>query len=66
MYNTIILLGMSIMNELCTTLWKDKLAIMPLDPPEKITFGIAVPSPEHMTNAAKKFVQYAIDYINET
>ena len=53
-------LGMSIMNELCTTLWKDKLVIMPLDPPENVTFGIASAKDRHMSPAAEKFKEYAV------
>lgn len=53
-------LGMSIMNELCTTLWKDKLAIMPLDPPESVTFGIASARGRHMSPAAEKFLEFAV------
>ncbi len=59
-------LGISLVTEISSRFWNEHLVKLPLDPPERITFGIAVPSPEHMTNAAKKFVQYAIDYINET
>lgn len=53
-------LGMSIMNELCTTLWKDKLAIMPLDPPESVTFGVASARGRHMSPAAEKFLEFAV------
>ena len=51
---------MSIMNELCTTLWKDKLAIMPLDPPVNVTFGITTASGRHMSPAAEKLMEYAV------
>jgi hypothetical protein len=34
---------------------------MPLDPPETITFGIAIPSRAQMTKAAEIFLRYAID-----
>lgn len=53
-------LGMSIMNELCTTLWKDQLRIMPLDPPSNITYGIATYRGKHLSPAARKFMEYAV------
>lgn len=58
-------LGISLVNELSARYWNEHLVKLPLDPPESVTFGIAVPSTEHMTNAAKKFVQCAIDFFNE-
>ncbi len=53
-------LGMSIMNELCTSLWKDKLVIMPLDPPAKVTFGIVTSLGRHQSPAAEKFMDLAV------
>lgn len=53
-------LGMSIMNELCTTLWKDQLTIIPLDPPAYVTFGIAYARNRHQSPAAEKFMEYAV------
>ena len=38
----------------------DNLMKLPLDPPQKVEFGIAYTSKEHMTAAAKKFYDYAI------
>ena len=58
-------LGISLVNELSARYWHEHLVKLPLDPPETVTFGIAVPSSDHMTNAAKKFVQCAIDYFKE-
>lgn len=58
-------LGISLVNELSARYWHEHLVKLPLDPPETVTFGIAVPAREHMTNAAKKFVQCAIDFFKE-
>ncbi len=58
-------LGISLVNELSSRFWNDHLVKLPLDPPQTVTFGVAVPSREHMTNAAKKFLKTAIDYIEE-
>ena len=55
-------LGISFVNELSAEVWNEHLVKLPLDPPEKLTFGIAVPSREHMTSAARKFMDYAIRY----
>lgn len=58
-------LGISLVNELSSRFWNEHLVKLPLDPPQTVTFGVAVPSREHMTNAAKKFLQCAIEYIEE-
>ena len=58
-------LGISFVNELSARYWNEHLVKLPLDPPQTVTFGVAVPSREHMTNAAKKFLQFAIDFIEE-
>ena len=58
-------LGISLVNELSARYWNEHLVKLPLDPPQTVTFGVAVPSREHMTNAAKKFLQFAIDFIEE-
>lgn len=58
-------LGISFVNELSSRVWNEHLVKLPLDPPEKVTFGIAVPASEHMTSAARKFVDYAIAYFEE-
>ena len=56
-------LGISFVNELSAQYWNDHLVKLPLDPPRKITFGIAYTSYEHMTVASKKFLDYAVQYI---
>ncbi len=53
-------LGMTITNELCTTIWKDRLAVKPLDPEINVTFGIALPEGRHQSPAVKKFIEYAV------
>lgn len=52
-------LGMSIMNELITESWQCNVAMLPLDPPQSITLGIAVPSLENVSPAAREFIRYA-------
>ena len=59
-------LGISLVNELSARFWNEHLVKLPLDPPQKVTFGIAIPSTrDNLTNAAKKFLKCAIDYIEE-
>ena len=58
-------LGISLVNELSAQYWNDHLVKLPLDPPEKLTFGIAYTSEDHMTKAAKKFMAYAIRYLTK-
>lgn len=52
-------LGMSVMNELCTLSWLTDAVKLPLDPPESVTLGIALPSYDHATPAVRKFVDLA-------
>ncbi|MBR0400268.1 MAG: LysR family transcriptional regulator [Mogibacterium sp.] len=58
-------LGISFVNELSSRVWNEHLVKLPLDPSESVSFGIAVLSSEHMTSAARKFVDYAIEFFKE-
>ena len=58
-------LGISFVNELSAQFWNEHLVKMPLDPPQTITFGAALPSNEHMTGAAKKFLSYTLNYFGK-
>ncbi|MBR5429738.1 MAG: LysR family transcriptional regulator [Firmicutes bacterium] len=53
-------LGMSVMNELITRSWQSGAVLLPLDPPQSITLGIAVPSLENAAPAVRKFIEYAV------
>lgn len=58
-------LGVAFVNELSAQYWNEHLVKLPLDPPQKVEFGIAYTSHEHMTKAAKKFYDYALRYLKE-
>ena len=58
-------LGISFVNELSAQYWNDHLVKLSLDPPARVTFGIAYTSHEHMTAAAKKFLDYAVRYLTK-
>lgn len=58
-------LGVCICNELAAQYWNEHLVKLPLDPPSRVTFGIAYTSEEHMTSAAKKFLDYAVRYLTK-
>ena len=58
-------LGVTFANELAAQYWNEHLVKLPLDPPQKVEFGIAYTSKEHMTSAAKKFYDYAVKYITK-
>ncbi len=58
-------LGVSFVNELSAQFWNEHIVKLPLDPPQKVEFGIAYTSREHMTAAAKKFYDYAIRCIRD-
>lgn len=49
-------LGISVNNKLFTEKWTGMVNILPLDPPAKITLGIAVPSLREASPATKKFI----------
>ena len=58
-------LGMSIMNELITKSWPGKVAILPLDPPQQLTLGVAVPSLPRAAPAVKAFLQFAVQALTQ-
>lgn len=58
-------LGMSIMNELITKSWPGKVAILPLDPPQQLTLGVAVPSLPRAAPAVKAFLQFEVQALTQ-
>jgi DNA-binding transcriptional LysR family regulator len=52
-------LGMTVLNELITKGWDCGAVLLPVDPPESITLGIALPSLSAASPAVKRFVEYA-------
>ena len=55
-------LGISFVNELSAQYWNEHLVKLPLDPPQSITFGVALPDKEHVTAAAKRFLDYTVKF----
>ena len=51
-------LGISLNNGLNADGWQGKVVIKPLDPPQSVIIGIAVPSMNLISPAAKKFVAF--------
>ena len=51
-------LGMSIMNELITKDFQADVVMLPLDPPQSITLGMAIPSPDTVPPAVRRFAEY--------
>ena len=58
-------LGISFVNELSAKYWNEHLVKLPLDPPENIMFGMAVPPKESLTNAARKFIRCTMNYFGK-
>jgi len=58
-------LGVSFVNELSAQFWNEHLVKLPLDPPQTITFGVALPSRESMTGAARKFLDHTLSYFGK-
>lgn len=53
-------MGMSIMNRLITQGMDYQVAKLPLDPPQSITMGIAIPSKRSAPPAVQLFIDYAV------
>lgn len=58
-------LGVAYVNELSAQFWNEHLVKLPLDPPQKITFGVALPSRNTMTAAAKRFLNSTLSYFGK-
>ena len=56
-------MGMSIMNDLITHRWNFDVVKLPLDPPQSIDLGIAIPSLKSASPAAKRFIHYAVQQL---
>ena len=59
-------IGVSFVNELSASRWTDHLVKLPLEPRHRITFGIAVPSLEHLSSAARKFLDTAVQLLTRS
>lgn len=58
-------MGMSIMNDLITHRWNFNVVKLPLDPPQSIDLGIAIPSIKNVSPAAKRFIDYAVQQLRK-
>lgn len=54
-------IGISIMNELLTKRWEYDVKKLPLDPPQKITLGIAALDLDGLSPASKRFLKFAVE-----
>ncbi|MFQ8603052.1 MAG: LysR family transcriptional regulator [Anaerovoracaceae bacterium] len=58
-------LGMSIMNELIMRNWQCDVVKLPLNPPQHIVLGIALPSWHNASPAAKRFIKYSVERLQQ-
>lgn len=58
-------IGISIMSELLTKRWEWNVKRIPLDPPQRITLGIAALDFEKLTPAAKRFLKFAAERLTD-
>lgn len=58
-------LGVGLMNELTTQGRSHSAVILPLDPPQSIELGIAVPSLRKASPAARRFIDYLVRALRE-
>lgn len=54
-------MGMTIMNDLVTQRWRFNVVKLPLDPPQSLTLGIALPSLAQASPAVRRFVKFAVE-----
>lgn len=57
-------LGMTTENNLIATRWTSSVKILPLDPPQPLQIGIAVPQEKNTSPAAKKFLSFAETHLD--
>ena len=58
-------LGMSVMNNLITEKWNCDVVKIPVDPPSRITLGLAGPSYKQASPAVKRFIKYAVERLKK-
>lgn len=58
-------MGMSIMNDLITQNYQCRVVKLPLNPPQHITLGIAVPSLENASPAVRRFIDFAVEQLRK-
>ena len=58
-------LGISVMNRLITVNWQCDVVKIPLDPPQSITLGMALPSLDQAAQAVRKFAAYAVRMLQQ-
>jgi len=56
-------LGISLNQRLITKKWSGKVALVPFDPPQYLSLGVAVPSEKEMSPATKKFIECALELL---
>ena len=58
-------LGMSVMNRLITRKWDCDVAMLPLEPQEKLTLGVVAPDWDQASPAVRRFVEYAVKLLSQ-
>ncbi|MBR4016075.1 MAG: LysR family transcriptional regulator [Anaerotignum sp.] len=58
-------LGVTVVNAIQVGDWSGNMEILPLDPPEWVEIGIAMPTEEMISPAAKRFAAFAIKHFSK-
>ena len=58
-------MAMIVMNNLITEKWNCDIVKIPVDPPSRITLGLAVPSYKQASPAVKRFIKYAVERLKK-
>lgn len=59
-------LGITLVNSVFENVWKGAVAAVPLDPPQTVSIGIALPPKEQMPPAVESFVNFASARLTRT
>ena len=56
-------LGVTLTSALLASTWSGNVKTVPLDPPQTINIGVAIPTEDAISPAAKSFMELAVKYL---
>ncbi len=58
-------LGVALMNDMSMGSWQGRVKAVPVEPPELVSIGFIYQSDEHISPAARRFIDFALEYSSE-
>ena len=58
-------LGVALMNDMSMGSWQGRVKAVPVEPPELVSIGFIYQSDEHLSPAARRFIDFALEYSSE-